>query len=228
MLFDGTSQAVLLSNPDVLNISGQVSLEAWIRPLTNYASGGFGNIIAHGFGGSPSRELVLRVSSGRSQIHTYDGTTYGGEPLSVPGSDIGNWVHPGGNLRWILLADLSQRRPGRLPAVLRLEPLRSMPNGPSVLRGGGTERFFNGGIDEVAVYPYALGGDQVAKHYFSATGQTGQLGISRSGANVVLTWNAGLLEEAANVTGPWTTVTNAVSPLTVPATAAQGYYRLRW
>jgi hypothetical protein len=95
-------------------------------------------------------------------------------------------------------------------------------------RGGGTERFFNGGIDEVAIYPYALGGDQVAKHYFAATGQTGTLGISSSGTNVVLTWNAGLLEEAAGVTGPWTTVTNAVSPRTVLATAAQGYFRLRW
>lgn len=55
------------------------------------------------------------------------------------------------------------------------------------------------------------------------------LQIARQGAGLVITWaGGGVLEEAAVVTGPWSTVAGASSPLviTAPAEAAR-YYRVR-
>ncbi len=52
--------------------------------------------------------------------------------------------------------------------------------------------------------------------------------ITRNGANVVLTWSNSSysLQSASVVTGPYTTISGATSPYTVPATAAQQYFRL--
>lgn len=51
------------------------------------------------------------------------------------------------------------------------------------------------------------------------------LGISRSGAQVTITWNGGKLQNADAVTGPWTDVANATSPTTVTA-AGTKFYRV--
>ena len=55
------------------------------------------------------------------------------------------------------------------------------------------------------------------------------LKITRSENTIVISWNAAsaVLEKAAAVTGPWTTVDGASSPLAVPATTAPRFYRLR-
>ncbi len=54
------------------------------------------------------------------------------------------------------------------------------------------------------------------------------LTIDRSGANVIITWSAGTLQEATSVTGLYNDVTpQPTSPYTVSATAPQKYYRLR-
>ena len=51
--------------------------------------------------------------------------------------------------------------------------------------------------------------------------------FAKTGSNLVLTWTAGTLEEAASVTGPWTAVANATSPATVAITGAQKFLRLK-
>lgn len=45
------------------------------------------------------------------------------------------------------------------------------------------------------------------------------------GANIQLTWNAGMLLEATNILGPWTTITSATSPFTVMPIQPQSFYR---
>jgi hypothetical protein len=51
--------------------------------------------------------------------------------------------------------------------------------------------------------------------------------LTRSGSNIVLTWQAGTLLQAPTVLGPWTTNTTAVSPYTVPvSTAANQFFRV--
>lgn len=48
--------------------------------------------------------------------------------------------------------------------------------------------------------------------------------ITRSGSNVVLNWS-GTLQQADQVTGPFTNVLNATAPLTLPVSAARRFYR---
>jgi hypothetical protein len=51
------------------------------------------------------------------------------------------------------------------------------------------------------------------------------IGIRADGSNVVLTWPQGVLLEATNLMGPWTT-NNAVSPYTNQPGNPQMYYRV--
>ena len=51
------------------------------------------------------------------------------------------------------------------------------------------------------------------------------LTIQRIGAQVQLTWNRGALQEASEVTGPWTAVADAFSPELLQPTAARKFYR---
>ena len=59
-----------------------------------------------------------------------------------------------------------------------------------------------------------------------ATPITPTIAVARSGANVVLTWT-GVLQSADRVEGPYTDVSGASSPLTVPASGAAKFYRAR-
>jgi hypothetical protein len=82
---------------------------------------------------------------------------------------------------------------------------------------------FNGDIDEVATYNYALSASQIQNHFFNST----KLTITRSGSNAVLTWPVGTLQAAPLVTGTYTNVTGAVSPYTTPIGSSPRYFRLQ-
>lgn len=91
-------------------------------------------------------------------------------------------------------------------------------------------RTFNGYINEVAVFNRTLTGSQLGQFYSTAiTAQSAPLTIQiqKSGANVQLTWSQGVLLEATNVVGPWTTNSSATSPFTVTPTGPQMFYRLQ-
>lgn len=223
--FNGASQCVTFGNPAGLNFSGTISLEAWVKPGLLHTTT-YGNILAHGYSAAPTTEVVLRMYNGQYQINAYNGTAYG-VAFAVPPADIGTWVHLVGTYdgtAWNLY------RNGALVAraASTIGALTVSADWAIGARGTGTERFFQGNLDEVALYAAALSPAQVAKHYFAATGQTGALTLNQSGSNVVLTWNAGLLQQADSLTGPWTDLPAAISPLTTPATGAGKFYRLRW
>jgi hypothetical protein len=78
---------------------------------------------------------------------------------------------------------------------------------------------YYGGIDEVAIYNYALSPAQITSHF--TVGGPPTLGVVKSSGNeVVVTWTKGELLEATNLLGPWTTNTTATSPLTLTNTPA--------
>ena len=54
-----------------------------------------------------------------------------------------------------------------------------------------------------------------------------QLSYTRVGSTIILTWPACCLQEADKVTGPYTVISGATSPYTVPTLSSQKYYRLR-
>ena len=80
-----------------------------------------------------------------------------------------------------------------------------------------------GDLDEVALFNRALSPAEVASIAPTVTPPT--LGISHSGADVVVTWSTGTLLEARNVNGPWTPNPTAVSPYAVPATNSALFFR---
>jgi hypothetical protein len=91
-----------------------------------------------------------------------------------------------------------------------------------------TTRCFNGSMDEVAVFNYALSPTQLGSLYSLVGPPAVTLSISNVGPNNVVTWNPaqGTLLEATNLAGPWNT-NLATSPYTVPATNAATFYRVR-
>jgi hypothetical protein len=121
--------------------------------------------------------------------------------------------------------------PGRATAgwdSLEVFPLVDTNGAPAVVTLGGTTTL------RVAMLP----GSNEDMDYFAFRPKTGSTGGSPGGAsfssvvlssdrkNLVLTFT-GTIESADAVTGPWTAVSNAASPLTVPTTAgAQKYYRV--
>jgi hypothetical protein len=86
-----------------------------------------------------------------------------------------------------------------------------------------TGRNFNGVIDEVAVFSQALSPSQIASLYEVGVNLTSRW----DGATLTLNWTGGLLLQATNVTGPWTTNGNS-SPLQVnPQTSGpRMFYRV--
>lgn len=105
-------------------------------------------------------------------------------------------------------------------------------NGDSTIGGGPTTfgvrsdgQFgqYDGGIDEVAFYNYALSPQQVQNHFLNNV----RLTISKIGNKAVLNWPAGTLQAAPIVTGTYTNVTGATSPYTNNITGSATYYRLQ-
>jgi hypothetical protein len=89
------------------------------------------------------------------------------------------------------------------------------------------EEQFAGGIDGAAVYNYSLSAAQIAAHYLAGTAGNSALTAARSGSNLILTWSAGALQSAPTVTGPYTSLSAATSPYSVPlSSATQMFYRL--
>ncbi|MDB6122661.1 MAG: LamG domain protein jellyroll fold domain protein [Pedosphaera sp.] len=229
--FNGTNSYVELENPAGLNFTGQVTLEAWIQP--GAAQGFESYIIAHGGNDDFSGETSLRIENGVYQI----GSNHGHAALPVPAGDLGGgqWVHLVGTydgVNWNLY------RNGVLSASSadNIGPfLVNNANWAIGARGkwryafgypdAGLDRQFNGLIDEVAFYNYALTPSRIQAH-FAASAQP--LKISRSGGQITLTWPAGTLQQADNVTGTYSDVAGATSPYTISASVAQKFYRIRF
>jgi len=99
---------------------------------------------------------------------------------------------------------------------------------PALIGAGDNESlpgayFFQGGIDEVAVYNACLPATTIQTHYKVATipptVAAPLINITQSGSNATLTWSGGTLEQSTNlVEGSWFSVTNAVSPLNLGTT----------
>lgn len=53
------------------------------------------------------------------------------------------------------------------------------------------------------------------------------LAIQSLPGNILLSWSAGALQSATNLSGPWSNVSGATSPRTNPVSAAQEFYRLQ-
>ena len=94
--------------------------------------------------------------------------------------------------------------------------------------GGAPTRFFHGLIDEVTYYNRALTPAQLQQLYDNGH-QLSQvwLGLNESGTNSLnLTWPQGTLFQATNLSGPWSAVTNTVSPFVTTPTNPAAFFRV--
>lgn len=244
--FDGLKQWGNFNNPPGLNISGQISLEAWIQPgafqpatarVISHGPQTLSNFPGQGLPGSVTNtsEVFLRIEGFGSSYAvgsaSYDDgtatTTTQEATFAVPGGDLGttSWIHLVGTYdgaNWKLyrnaaLVATQASGVGALPVDLGDWAIAST--------GNGWADPFAGSVDEVAIYDYALSANQALAHYKAGT-VTPRLTATRSGGNVVINWPYGTLFQADNLTGPWTAVPgNPSSPYTNAPTASRKFYR---
>lgn len=195
----GTGQAVTLGDPTELQITGQITISAWVKPN---AVDGLRDIVAKGYGGTPTQEGFLRINGGNYEIGSYDGNNH---LTSTPAAVDGQWVHLAGmwdGTAWKLykngvLASSTIDAIGALPVTGQAWAIGA--------RGTGTERFFNGVVDDVAIFNTALTAAQVAELYKAGTYQPAWAATTYAPA---ASWTAGTTgigfdTDAANLYGPY-------------------------
>jgi hypothetical protein len=165
--FDGLRGYVDCGNPDGLNFVGQITMMAWVKPT---ATDGLRNIVSHGYQTSPNNaELGLRINGGNYEVWSWGvGNSPGVYNIPVPPADIGNWVFLAGTYdgtTWHLYRDGVE-----LGSTTDLTGAIVVSDTDWAIgaRGTGTERFFQGGIDEVAVFTNGLSAAQIVQVYNAA------------------------------------------------------------
>jgi hypothetical protein len=248
---DGTLSWVSLDNPPGLNISGQITLEAWIKP--GATQGDPARIISHGpptlsaytvdevaTNGSvlSGSEVFLRIEgSGTTYaVGSSDGTNFHGAKVAVPAGDLGgtNWIHLTGTYdgaNWKLFRNGTE-------IASAADTVGSLPvsNGGWAVgaTGNGWENYFAGAIDEPAIYDHALTASQVRSHYAAGVSGAGQpppnkltLAISLSSGKPLITWATGTLQVSDTVPGTFTDVSPAPTSPYTPPNATTKFYRLK-
>jgi hypothetical protein len=209
---DGTGrQWASFNNPAGLNITGQITLEAWIQPAA--VQGTVARIVSHGpqtissylafvgtvdpagsdFLGATTNtsEVFLRIdgkganySVGSAQYNDGTGTTNTyAATYPVPAGDLGGsaWVHLVGTYDG---SNWNLYRNGNLVAT-QASPTGALPvdlgDWAVGSTGEGWADNFNGAIDEVAIYNTALSAAKVTAHYQAAKGATTGLNVVQAG-----------------------------------------------
>lgn len=243
---DGVKQWASFNNPSGLNISGQITLEAWVKPSAAQNNDP-SYILSHGpqtqssFLGLGYDNAVTNTSSVFIRVdglnpYTYvigsstneDGVgtqfSYASAPAPADDFDGNTWVYLAGTYdgtKWNLYRNgslLASSAPGfgALPVDLGDWAVGSV--------GNGWANNFAGIVDEVAVYNTALTASQIASHYSAACPLT----ITRSAGNVTVNWCSGTLQAAGTVTGTYTNVAAANPPsYTQPATGTT-FFRVKY
>jgi len=162
--FDGANDFMSTSNSVSLGLTAPLSIEAWIKPDTLPAAGSFASIASKGQSYSlqlngPQLELTIvqfgvpqrllapvgAIAAGQAYhvVGTYDGTT---RRLYVNGTEVANAPLTGG--------------------------ATSSTAGLYIGSWDGTKEYFDGTIDEVAVYGKTLAAARIAAHYTEGSGAT--------------------------------------------------------
>lgn len=214
---------VWIGNPTALDQSGQMTLEAWIKPAS---TGGDQYIIAHGIDWTNMREVTLRIESGAYQVGVWywDGSSWQDHAsMAILSSDLNTWVHLVGTYdgtSWRLY------RNGTLVDTKTTGGPIGLSQDWAIGGAGSAERWFDGGICQAAIYTTALTESQIKTHYAVCT--PNPLLITSSGGVVTVTWSAGTLQHADDAAGPFTDVSGATSPYNPPSGFPKKFYRLKF
>jgi hypothetical protein len=170
--FTGKTGAVYIGNPDILKITGEITLAAWIK--TDLATENWQNIVAKGHGAG---ENVLRVDGNGhpTQIWcgSYDNTDHMVKSADLTDDQLNTWIHVAGTYSvdyqvWTLYfnGEWVNEAPDPVGAVTvdRGWAIGARaPDTTSIVFP--TERHFEGLIDDVRIYNVALTQDEVQAIY---------------------------------------------------------------
>lgn len=210
-------------NPPVFTV------EAWARvtggsshrsPLTSRADG-------------PQRGYIFYADPANLwQFWSGKGDTSGWDNISGPAVEPNAWAHLVGAY------DGTNKSFYVNGGLVATKQVAFAVNDESVLRiGGGASEgdgnyFFEGDVDEVAVYNKVLSEERIIAHYLAGMASTTtpgerKIAVSWAAGKITLAWVTGTLQEAGDLLGPWTDVQNASSPLSVTPTGSRKFYRLK-
>jgi hypothetical protein len=221
--FDGTSAEVQIPYTPDLNTGGPFTAEAWIKPLeVPPAINPAGALASLNFNSGRSGWLLYQFNN-NFNLRLGDASGYTFNQVGSAVLQPNNWyyvavVYDGINATLYVNGVVDTTGPVSSFAANVVAPFE-------IGAASGVGRFVRDQIDEVAFYNSALTTDRILAHYYA--GQPPRILVTRSGGNVVLTWPTGVLYQADNVSGPYTIVTGATSPLTVTPSAARKFYLLR-
>jgi len=155
--FDGGNDYVSIGNPSELNITGEVTLSAWLK--TNEASGSK-TVVSRGYA-----YMINAYYGSGIEFYAHDGTDSTGCSVSWDSGWTDNWIFLTTTIRpytdgWTIK--------GYVNGVEKCSGTHSNFDGPrdtseSVYIGSlnGTGRYQNGQIDDVRIYNYALTQEQI-------------------------------------------------------------------
>lgn len=226
----GGDSYLSIGDASSLNISGQITLEAWIQPAATQAA--TAQILAHGinFAADAAVSLAIVDSGATYSISSTDANGTYGATFPVPAGDLGtsSWIHLAGTYdgtKWNLYRNgvLVASNAASIGAV-KVDAQWAIGH-----NGEGSGEVFAGGIDEVALYGKALTAAQIKAHYDSATASAAApvLNWTRGTSGLSLNWTSGTLQASDTINGTFTDVAGAASPFVVTVNSATKFYRLR-
>ncbi len=161
--FDGTNDHVKVPNSAGLQLTSAVSLEAWIKPTSLPASGSFRSILTKAetyslqFNG-PQLEFTIMQAGVRKRVQAPVGAIVAGQTYHVVGTYNGSAQRLYVNGVQVAIAALSGAATTNTNALF-------------VGSWSATQEFFNGTIDDAAVYNTVLSASRIAAHYEAGSGK---------------------------------------------------------
>ena len=158
---------VVIPNDESINLSGEISLAAWIRPR---AGEGFRNILAHGYSLSPKAEVFLRLNGETYEVGAWDGQNHVAS-AQIPEGDVAltessrnRWTHLAGTYdgtSWHLYRNGKEIASHESNVgAMRVPAPWLIGSAP-----GGAERQYFGAIDDLRIYRRSLTSEEVERLY---------------------------------------------------------------
>jgi hypothetical protein len=161
--FNGSSGRVALPNNASLNLTGDLTLEAWVKPSA--VDNAQAVVAKAGSAASVSnRQFRLGLTNGqwRGTLWDTSGGTYNAIAATAPAA--GTWQHV---VFTVSGSSLTIYVNGVQSGTATFSGTRNAVNSGSAIArlGDGSREFFAGTVDEVAIYNVALTAAQVQAHY---------------------------------------------------------------
>ncbi len=221
--FDGTDSYMDIPGAP-FNITNAITVVAWEETI---GASGFDGIFGKG-------DSSWRVSVNPSaQLGGNDGTSAAADATDPNAVAVNTWHM----VTYTYTGDPGAVNNGALYVDGKLVSNNTILNAPlgdnlDVWVGGspdyGVDRLFLGNVAHAAIFDQALTAAQINGLYNAVyVPSQVNIGLTRSGSNITLTWSSGVLLQAPSLNGPWTTNSAAVSPYTIPISAGNQFFRVQ-